>query len=248
MTNNLFLEYLVYCGGNKSLKDQIKDRHQYMINTINPHSYCVAKKDYLFHESLLDSNIILPDGSGISLAIKILYGKTVHKYSGPQMHLNLLDIANKENKKVFYLGSSSSTLNLIKERLKVEYPNIKVGFYSPPYKETFTDQENCQMIDAVNKFEPDFLFVGMTAPKQEKWTFQHKKQLNAKVICSIGAAFDFFAGTVQLPPQWMIDIHLQWLHRLCKEPKRMWRRNFISTPEFLWDIVLYKLKIKKINH
>ncbi|MEZ7821009.1 MAG: WecB/TagA/CpsF family glycosyltransferase, partial [Patescibacteria group bacterium] len=210
-----------------------------------PHSYCVAKKDRLFHESLLDSNIILPDGSGITLAIKVLYGNTVHKYSGPEMHLDILCIANKEGKKVFYLGSSPKTLKLIEERLKVEYPNINVGFYSPPYKDEFTDQENQRMIDAVNEFNPDFLFVGMTAPKQEKWTYKHKKELNAKVICSIGAAFDFFAGTVKLPPQWIIDIHLQWLHRLCKEPKRMWRRNFISTPIFLWDILLYKLKIKK---
>jgi len=246
MTSQPFLEYDIYKGKALNINEQFKSKYQFMINTINPHSYCVAKKDILFHKSLLDSDIILPDGSGITLATMILNGEKVEKYSGPEMHMDLLYLANQENKKVFYLGSSTSTLKLIEDRIKKEYPNIKVKTYSPPYKEVFSDQDNQKMIEAVNKFEPDFLFVGMTAPKQEKWTYQHKKQLNAKVICSIGAAFDFFAGTVKLPPQWMIDVHLQWLHRLCKEPKRMWRRNFISTPEFLWDIFLYKIKIKKI--
>lgn len=246
MNKQLFLEYQIFNVIEQNLKNEIEEKQQYIINTINPHSYCTAKKDVLFHDSLINSNLILPDGSGIVLAILLIYGKSIKKYSGPQLHLDLLNIANKENKKVFYLGSSTSTLELIEDRIKKEYPNINVKTYSPPYKKEFSVQDNQEMIEAVNKFEPDFLFVGMTAPKQEKWTYQHKKQLNAKVICSIGAAFDFFAGTVKLPPQWMIDVHLQWLHRLCKEPKRMWRRNFISTPEFLWDIFLYKIKIKKI--
>lgn len=242
-----FLEFKIYTSKFNSLEEIIIGERKFMINTINPHSYCVTKVDHEFKKALIDSDLILPDGSGITFASKILNGKSIKKYSGPELHLDLLKLANKLHKKIFYLGSSISTLKLIEERIEREYPNIKIETYSPPFKELFSDQDNQEMVKAVNKFNPDFLFVGMTAPKQEKWTFHHKKELNAKVICSIGAAFDFFAGTVKLPPQWMIDAHLQWLHRLCKEPKRMWKRNFISTPLFLWDILLYKLEIKKVR-
>ena len=244
MNNRKFLEYAIYYGGSDHLNNMIDGKHQFMINTINPHSYCVALTDKLFHEALLDSDALLPDGSGISLAIAILYKDKVHKYSGPQMHLDLLNIANHESKKVFYLGSSQKTLDLIKERISIEYPNIIFESFSPPYKDEFSDEDNKLMIDTINSFAPDFLFVGMTAPKQEKWTYIHKKNIDANIICSIGAAFDFFARTVKLPPQWIIDIHLQWFHRLCKEPRRMWKRNFISTPHFLWDILQFKFGLK----
>ena len=85
----------------------------------------------------------------------------------------------------------------------------------------------------------------MTAPKQEKWLHKHKDQLNFKVASSIGAVFDFFAGTVERPCQIWIDFHLEWMGRLIKEPKRMWKRNLISTPLFLFDMFLFKLSLKK---
>ena len=97
------------------------------------------------------------------------------------------------------------------------------------------------MLEKVNKFKPDVLFVGMTAPKQEKWAFENKNKLNANVICSIGAVFDFYAGTTKRPPRWMINLRMEWLGRLLKEPKRMWRRYILSTPVFFIDIVRYKL-------
>jgi N-acetylglucosaminyldiphosphoundecaprenol N-acetyl-beta-D-mannosaminyltransferase len=93
------------------------------------------------------------------------------------------------------------------------------------------------MIAAINAFKPDILFVGMTAPKQEKWVYAHKAQIDARIICSIGAVFDFYAGTVKRPSAFWINLGLEWLPRLLKEPRRLARRNFISTPAFLWDVV-----------
>ena len=101
------------------------------------------------------------------------------------------------------------------------------------------------MINKVNNFNPDVLFVGMTAPKQEKWVYQNKERLNAKIICSIGAVSDFYAGTVQRVNKIWIDLHLEWFRRFLNEPVRLWQRNFISTPLFLLEILLYKLKIRK---
>ena len=212
-----------------------------IINTINPHSYCLAKKDSIFEKALLDSDVLLPDGTGIVLAAKILSNKKIKKISGTDMHHFLLDQANEKNQKVFYLGSSVRTLHLIMQKIEEDFPRIKVGSYSPPFRQVFTVEESNKMISAINSFNPEILFVGMTAPKQEKWVFTNKDKINANTISSIGAAFDFYAGTIKRPGKIWIKLELEWLPRLLREPKRLWKRNFISTPLFLWYMLMEKL-------
>jgi len=219
--------------------------YQQIINTINPHSYVTAQSDLLFEMALRQSDILLPDGSGIVLAARHLRGKKITKIAGSDLHLHLLQQLNHHQGKCFYMGASPQTLEKIEQRLHNEFPNITVASYSPPFKATFSQEEENAIIDAINAFEPDVLFVGMTAPKQEKWLFAHKEQLNIKKGCSIGAVFDFYAGTVARPSPFWIKIHLEWLPRLLKEPKRLWRRNFISTPLFLWDLLQYKIGLKQ---
>jgi N-acetylglucosaminyldiphosphoundecaprenol N-acetyl-beta-D-mannosaminyltransferase len=213
-----------------------------VINTINPHSYVTAKSDKKFKESLLASDLLIPDGSGIVLAAKQINKKTIKKIAGADLHVFLLNKMHEENGKVFYMGALQNTLDKIEKKIKKEYPNITVSSFSPPFKDEFSKDENQEIINKVNTFNPDVLFVGMTAPKQEKWLHVNKDKLNFKVASSIGAVFDFYAGTVKRPNQFWINTHLEWLPRLLKEPKRLWRRNFVSTPLFLIDILTYKFK------
>lgn len=205
-----------------------------IINTINPHSYCVSKTDSKFKKALLNSDVLLPDGSGIVLAANFLLRKKIKKIAGSDIHTFLLEDANKNKKKVFYLGAAPKTLKLIEDRIAKEYPNIIMGSYSPPYKPKFSETDSNKMIEKVNNFNPDFLFVGMTAPKQEKWVSENFEYLNATIAVSIGAVFDFYAGTVKRSSPFWVNLGLEWLPRLLKEPKRLWRRNFVSTPLFLW--------------
>ncbi len=214
-----------------------------IINTINPHSYCVSKNDPLFQKALMNSDVLLPDGSGIVLASKILFKKSIKKIAGADIHTHLLNHAHTNSKKVFYLGASQKTLELITKRLKREFSNIQVSSYSPPYKTEFSGADTKCMIDKVNDFNPDILFVGMTAPKQEKWVEINKKELKPTVIVSIGAVFDFYAGTIERSSPFWINLGLEWLPRLIKEPKRLWRRNFISTPLFLLSLSRAKLNL-----
>lgn len=211
-----------------------------IINTINPHSYVAAKSDRAFREALHASDTLLPDGSGIVLAAKRIHGQTIKKIAGSDLHLYLLDELEKAGGSVFYMGASQKTLDLIHARIATEYPTIRVGSYSPPYKAVFSEEENDEIVRRVNAFAPDVLFVGMTAPKQEKWLHAHKDELNFKIAASIGAVFDFYAGTVKRPAQFWIDMHLEWLPRLLKEPRRLWRRNFVSTPLFIIDMIRYQ--------
>ena len=124
-----------------------------------------------------------------------------------------------------------------KLKAKTVYPNIRIETYSPPYKPEFSEEENRAIIEAINRANPDLLWIGMTAPKQEKWAYRHWNELDIHCHCgTIGAVFDFFAGTMERAPLWWQEHSLEWLYRLLKEPKRMWRRYIIGNTLFIWNI------------
>lgn len=139
---------------------------------------------------------------------------------------------------VMFMGSSEKVLDLIVKRAAKVYPHLKIVTYSPPYKPEFSEEDNKAIIDAINTADPDLLWIGMTAPKQEKWTFSHWDELNIHChVGTIGAVFDFFAGTVERAPVWWQRHGLEWLYRLLKEPKRMWRRYIIGNTLFLFNVI-----------
>ncbi len=147
-------------------------------------------------------------------------------------------------KKVMFLGSSEEVLEKIRREVYYVYHNLEVVTYSPPYKAVFSDEDNKAMIDAINKADPDLLWIGMTAPKQEKWVYEHWDELDIHChVGTIGAVFDFFAGTVKRAPEWWQRHGLEWLYRLISEPRRMWRRYLIGNVLFLWYIVREKCGI-----
>lgn len=232
-------EYYIFSGS----KDRFSDNFRGVVNTINPHSFIIARKDLIFREALLASDYLLPDGVGIVLACKILAGKRIKRISGSDLHEKVLNLLEKSAGSCFYLGSSEETLQRIKERLDSERPSVKAGFFSPPFKKEFSEEDSSAMIMKVDEFKPDVLFIGMTAPKQEKWVFINRDRLNVPAICCIGAVFDFYSGTVKRPGKFWINLGLEWLPRLLREPKRLWRRNFVSNPLFMILVYIEKLKI-----
>jgi N-acetylglucosaminyldiphosphoundecaprenol N-acetyl-beta-D-mannosaminyltransferase len=213
-----------------------------VINTINQYSYCIAEEDDQFKIALEESDVLLPDGVGITIFYRLLHGKKIKKIAGADIHRHLLMQLNERKGSCFYLGSSNHTLGLIEKKLKEEYPNIRVGTFSPPYKPAFSIEENAQMVKAVNEFKPDAVFVGMTAPKQEKWVQVHKDLLQTTLICSIGAVFDFYAGTIKRPGKFWINLGLEWFMRLLKEPKRMSKRYLYYGPVFIFLMLKEKWK------
>lgn len=210
-----------------------------LINTINAHSYNTAQKDEIFAEALKSGDALIPDGISIIKAYKWKHWKNAPKerISGADLFDIEMKRLNKIGGKCFFLGSSKLVLGLIKKRAKVDYPNIKIVTYSPPYKPEFSDHDNRLMVDAINEANPDLLWIGMTAPKQEKWAYCHWPELNIHCHCgTIGAVFDFYAGTVKRAPIWWQQHGLEWLYRLIKEPRRMWKRYIIGNILFLLNI------------
>lgn len=216
-----------------------------LINTINAHSYNTALKDELFQRALINGDVLIPDGVSIVKACKWLNAKSQPKerIAGWDLFAFEMDKLNKKGGKCFFMGSSEKVLSLIRRRVSVDYPNIVVETYSPPYKPEFSEEDNKAIIEAINKADPDLLWIGMTAPKQEKWTYSHWNELNIHChVGTIGAVFDFFAGTVERAPIWWQEHGLEWAYRLVKEPKRMWRRYIIGNTLFLYNILKEKIK------
>jgi N-acetylglucosaminyldiphosphoundecaprenol N-acetyl-beta-D-mannosaminyltransferase len=211
---------------------------------INPHSIVVAKSDGAFRAALLGADLILPDGVGVLVGAKLLGLEIPERVAGFEFFLAFSEYADRIGGiSYFFLGSSPSTLDRIRERLAREFPNIEFGgAYSPPYKAEFSEAENSAMLEAVNRAKPTVLWVGMTAPKQEKWINAHHDRLNIKFAGAIGAVFDFYAGTTKRAPAWSRKLGLEWLLRLLGEPRRLWRRNVVSTPLFLMEVIRTALK------
>lgn len=207
------------------------------VNTINAYSWVMADKDLLFRRSLVESDYLLPDGIAIVWAARFLKKERIRKIAGADLHHMVLETLNKHGGRCFYLGASDSTLAKIGKRLSCEYPRIEVETYSPPFKAAFSKEDNMKMIKLINDFAPDALFVGMTAPKQEKWILENHDALNAHITCGIGAVFDFYAGTKSRPPRWMISMGLEWLGRLISDPRRLWKRYIIYNPVFVWKVL-----------
>ncbi|MCH7400193.1 WecB/TagA/CpsF family glycosyltransferase [Belliella sp. DSM 107340] len=227
--------------------DNIDFSEKHVINTINPHSYHVALNDDFFNESLNECDILLPDGIGIVIANKFLNGSSIQKIAGYDLFMHILNRNKSNSIKCFFLGSTDSTLEKISKRLRKEYPNVEFESFSPPFKSFFSEEDNKEMIRRINIFSPDFLFVGMTAPKQEKWTRENLEELNVKVICNIGAVFDFFAGTTKRAPVFLIKFGLEWMHRSFTST-RLLKRTLTSSPLFLhYILVEYMRKLIKPN-
>ena len=220
-----------------------------LINTVNAHSFNTAQKDEAFAEALQKGDYLIPDGTSIVKACRWLRAKSQpeERIAGWDLFSFEMDVLERRSEearakggkclKVMFLGSSEKVLSLIRERAAIDYPDLEVVTYSPPYKPEFSDEDNRAMINAVNDADPDLLWIGMTAPKQEKWAYRHWQELDIHCHCgTIGAVFDIYAGTIKRAPLWWQEHSLEWLYRLLMEPRRMWRRYIIGNAKFLYNI------------
>lgn len=211
---------------------------------LNPHSYAVALHDELFAEGLRSADWLVPDGVGVVLASRCLGGDICERVTGSDVFFGLLGRMNESGGlSVFFLGSTENTLLVISERMRQDYPNVKlVGTYSPPFKSIYSDSEIGEMISVINAAKPDVLWVGMTAPKQEKWIAANLSKLDVRFAGAIGAVFDFYIGNVKRSHPLFQRLGLEWLPRLLQQPRRLWRRTFVSAPIFLMHVVRERMR------
>lgn len=211
---------------------------------INPHSYVVSIDDHLFHKSLTSANWLVPDGIGFIYASFLLNGKIRERITGSDIFFGVNSFLNSNSQlKVFFIGSTVEVLTEITVRYSIDYPNVIIaGCYSPPFKSDFSQQDVDLMVKAINSSQSDVVWVGITAPKQEKFIHQNLHLINASFVGAVGAVFDFYAGRLNRSSSVLQYLGLEWLLRLIQEPRRLWRRTFISAPIFIWAVVSFRLR------
>jgi N-acetylglucosaminyldiphosphoundecaprenol N-acetyl-beta-D-mannosaminyltransferase len=219
-----------------------RDRTRYFA-CVNVHSAELVHRDPEFMSAVAQADIRVADGIGLVMASWMSRGTVRSRVTGPDLFFStsraLSDLGGRS---VFYLGGSDRTLERIRQKHLECFPNLRIaGTYSPPFATRFHDEELAAMADRVNQASPDVLWIGLGAPKQEKWALANRDRLRVPVCGPIGAMFDYFAGNVPMPPKWVDRAGLQWAHRLATNPARVWRRSF-DIPLFIGHVVRERLR------
>ena len=220
----------------RSVSSVIGTADRVLLACANPHSMVAAKADIQFHRALTSATHVVSDGFGCRIAALLTGRDFGPRITGFDYFEALMRTLNERGGKVFFLGSSTETLELIKKRCSYDYPSLVVHSHSPPFG-AWTEAEDAQIVRLIREADPDILWVGLTAPKQEKWAAAHMDGLRTPVIGCIGAVFDYYAGTVKRAPPWVCRAGLEWLYRLAGEPGRLWKRTLVSFPVFMWLVL-----------
>lgn len=202
----------------------------------NPHSLVAARNDSDFRIALDGASAVVADGVGCKWGAVLSGTSVAPRITGSDFFAAMMSSLNKVGGRAFFFGSQDEILGKLAERVNHNFPKVTVATFSPPYRQ-WSEEENTAMIERILQFGPDVLWVGMTAPKQEKWVAKNAPRLQVPVIGSIGAVFDYYAGVVLRAPPWVCRLGLEWLYRLPQEPKRLWRRTIVSAPLFLWLVL-----------
>ena len=210
------------------------------VTITNPHSVLMCHRDNLMSQATAEADLVLPDGIGIVLAARLLGYPHNGRATGPTLMLKLCDWGREKGYRHFFYGGAKGVADTLAERFTQDYPGLKVvGTYCPPFR-PLSEQEDREIIDHINAAKPDIVWVGLGAPKQEKWMANHLGKIKATAMIGVGAAFDFHSGNVKWAPGWIRRIGMEWAYRLALEPKRMWRRN-LDSPIFLTKVLYQRL-------
>ena len=214
----------------------------------NVHMIVEAYRNARFSEALNIADVVAADGIPISKYISFLEGYPQERVAGPDVMPIILKQAEEYKKSVFFYGSTDTILDQLVTTVNQEFPQLRIaGAYSPPFR-AITPEEDEWIVDMINNSHPDFVFIALGCPKQEKWMYEHVGKINACML-GVGQAFEIYAGTNSRAPLWMRESGLEWFYRLCREPKRLWKRYLTTNSYFIFVFIQIYLmeKIFKVE-
>jgi N-acetylglucosaminyldiphosphoundecaprenol N-acetyl-beta-D-mannosaminyltransferase len=222
------------------------DGEPLVIAFCNVHSVMSARRDPALAEALNAAQIATPDGVPLMWTLRRTARPEQERVYGPDfMRLALMDAEDRKWKHYLY-GSTPETLELLQQSIAEFAPDANiVGAYSPPFH-SLSPQEEVSDAERIRASGADIVWVGLGMPKQELWMHRLSDQLPGVALAGVGASFDFLAGTVEEAPEWMMRTGLEWLFRLSREPKRLWRRYIWNNPAFVF-LVLRQLMMKRLS-
>lgn len=204
-----------------------------VINCCNVHSVISARRDPTLSAALQAGDINTPDGMPLVWILRSGGHRQQRRITGMDVAQQAFTRGLEHGWRHYFYGSTPETLAALQRNLRARYPRIEIaGAYSPPFRDLSADERR-DVIAKIRAAKPDILWVGLGMPKQEKWMHAMRDSLPGMVLVGIGAAFDFLAGTQKHAPVWMQDVGLEWVYRLAREPRRLWRRYAWSNPAFL---------------
>lgn len=211
------------------------ERHYVCVTGV--HGVMEAQRDINLLRIHNQSGLTTPDGMPMVWAGHWAGAKDMRRVYGPDLMLALCELAAQRGWTSYFYGAADGVPERLAERLTERYPGLKVvGCLSPPFR-PLTLEEDQAMVRRINEAHPDLLWVGLSTPKQERWMAAHVERLSATVLLGVGAAFDINAGLLPQAPRWIQRAGLEWLYRLFREPRRLWRRYLGNNPRFVVQIL-----------
>lgn len=216
-------------------RENMKELYGKYICVCNVHTTIMSYEDDEYNKVQNSAILNLPDGKPLSV---IGHKKGYHemgRVTGPDLMSEIFSISVKQKWRHFFYGSTKDTLKLLKDRLEQKYPEIEIaGMYAPPFRE-LSREEDENIVTMINDKQPDFIWVGLGAPKQEVFMYNHQNQF-CGVMIGVGAGFNFHAGLIKRAPIWMQRVGLEWFYRMLQEPRRLWKRYMKTNWKFFWLI------------
>lgn len=203
----------------------------------NVHTTVTAFEDQEYCKVQNGGIMAIPDGGPLSSVGQKRGFKNMKRTTGPSLMHEIFQISAAKGYRHYFYGSTDETLKKLHSVLTESYPGIQIaGMYSPPFR-SMTEDEDKTIVDKINATKPDFVWVGLGAPKQEKWMAAHQGRVNALMI-GVGAGFDYHAGNIKRAPEWMQKHNLEWVYRLLQDPKRLFGRYWHTNTKFIWNAMI----------
>ncbi|MBE5823704.1 MAG: WecB/TagA/CpsF family glycosyltransferase [Butyrivibrio sp.] len=223
------------------VKDHIEELRGKYICFSNVHTTVMARESKDYKDVLNGAAFVFADGNPIAKRQRKKGYRKAERVAGPDFMEQMFKATADGKISHYFYGAKDGTLKALEERLKEKYPKISiVGMYSPPFRE-LSKEEALSDIDRINSSGADIIWVGLGAPKQEKWMNAHEGMVNG-VMMGVGAGFDFHAGTIKRSPKWIQKMGFEWLYRLFQDPKRLISRYLVTNTKFFYYSLLEKVK------
>lgn len=228
----VYMQWLI-----KYVEKHINDLKGDYMCVSNAHT-CVMSQENPEYCKIQNGGIMaIPDGGPLSTVGRWRGHKEMRRITGPDFMGEIFKISCRKGYRHYFYGSTKKTLNKLSKNLERYYPGICiVGMYSPPFAQ-LTYEEECIIEKAINEARPDFIWIGLGAPKQEVWMSRHQGRMDGFMV-GVGAGFDYYAGNIKRAPVWMQRMNLEWLYRLLQEPGRLFGRYLHANVKFIWEAVI----------
>lgn len=206
-----------------------------------------CQKDAEYRRIINGAGMTTPDGVPLVWLGKLRGEKTIARTYGPDLMQALCGLSQQRGYRHYFLGGTREKNNLLVEKLKTRFPKLEIaGSYAPSLR-SIGEIEEGSVLDQIKVANPDVLWVGLGSPKQDYWMRNHREKLDVPIMIGVGAAFDFIAGTKRQAPLWMRHCGLEWLFRLCCEPRRLWKRYLFGNTQFIYFLIKDMMKKRAYN-